>query len=175
MGLKDGMVYEKIYIFYKELLLTLTPEDIVYYFNLKVFGTTQSGKDALPKFGHPTSVCSYKKALSYFMPNKLLGWNIQSMSGNPTKSVLVNVVINKVKKIKVCKQGISSRARRALTIDKFKFLMYKLNESNYPKWKYAIPALCVFQYHLISSIDDTCQFMMNGLIVHEIFPLALCG
>ena len=27
------------------------------------------------------------------------------MSGNPTKSVLVNEVINKVKKMEVCKEG----------------------------------------------------------------------
>ena len=79
MGLKDGIVYEKNYIFSKEHLLTFTPEDIVRYFNLKVFGMTQPDKDALPKFRRSTSLCFYKKALSYFMPIKLLGWNVDLM------------------------------------------------------------------------------------------------
>ena len=39
-----------------------------------------------------------KKAISYFVPKKLLGWNAKSKSGNPTKSVLVNNLINKVNK-----------------------------------------------------------------------------
>ena len=38
------------------------------------------------------------------------------MSGNPTKSVSVNEVINKVKKMEVRRQGKSSQARQALTI-----------------------------------------------------------
>ena len=50
------------------------------------------------------------------------------MSRNPTKSVLVNEVINKVKKMEVHKQGKSLQARRALTIEEFKFLMFMLNE-----------------------------------------------
>ena len=36
------------------------------------------------------------KVLSYLMPYKLFGWNVELISGNPTKSVLVNEVINKV-------------------------------------------------------------------------------
>ena len=117
-------------------------------------------KDALPKFKHLTSLCFYKKALSFFMLNKLLGWNVELMGGNPTKSVIVNEVINKVKKMEVYKQGKSSQARRALkTIDKFKFLMNSLKRSNDLKQKYAIPVLCEFLFHLIARIHhDTCQF-----------------
>ena len=114
MGLKDGTVYKKDHVFSKDHLLTLTPEDIVCYFNIKVFGTIQPDEDTLPKLGRSTSLCFYKKSLSYFMPNKLLGWNVDTMSGNPTKSVLVNEVINKVKKMEVSKQGKSSQARKII-------------------------------------------------------------
>ncbi len=44
-GLKDGRVYDKHFVFEKEHLLTLTPEDFVSYFNLKVFGTTNPDED----------------------------------------------------------------------------------------------------------------------------------
>ena len=40
------------------------------------------------------------------MPNKLLGWNVQIMSGNPMESVIVNEIINEVKKMEVMRQGI---------------------------------------------------------------------
>ena len=39
------------------------------------------------------------------MPNKLLGWNVQIMSGNPMESVIVNEIINEVKKMEVRRQG----------------------------------------------------------------------
>lgn len=175
MGLKDGTVYDKHFIFEKEHLLTLTPEDVVSYFNLKVFGTTDPDEDACPKLGRSSSLCFYKKAISYFMPNKLLGWNVETMSGNPTKSVTVNEVINKVKKMEVRRQGKSSQARRALTIEEFKFMISMMRKSNDPMKKIGVPALCAFQFHLIARIDDTCQFMLNELRGHDLFPFALCG
>ena len=175
MGLKDGRVYDKNFIFENEHLLTLTPEDVVCYFNLKVFGTPNPAEDSCPKLGRSSSLCFYKKAISFFMPNKLLGWNVQIMSGNPTKSVIVNEVINKVKKMEVRRQGKSSQARRALTIEEFKFMISMMRKSEDPMKKIAVPALCSFQFHLIARIDDTCQFMLNELRAHDLFPFALRG
>ena len=175
MGLKDGRVYDKNFIFENEHLLTLTPEDVVCYFNLKVFGTPNPSEDSCPKFGRSSSLCFYKKAISFFMPNKLLGWNVQIMSGNPTKSVIVNEVINKVKKMEVRRQGKSSQARQALTIEEFKFMISMMRKSEDPMKKIAVPALCSFQFHLIVRIDDTCQFMLNELCAHDLFPFALHG
>ena len=175
MGLKDGFVYPKNISFETEHILTLTPEDIVSYFNLKVFGTTEPDQDCTPKLGRSSSLLYYKKAISYFMPNKLLGWNVATSSGNPTKSVLVNNLINKVKKMEVRKQGKDSQARRPLTIDEFKYTVRKLKDGDDDVWRYALPALCSFQFHLIARIDDTCQFMMNELVVHDLFPFALRG
>ena len=82
MSLKDGTVYDKSFIFENEHLLTLTPEDVVCYFNLKVFGTPNPSEDSCPKFGRSSSLCFYKKAISFFTPNKLLGWNVQIMNGD---------------------------------------------------------------------------------------------
>ena len=58
--------------------------------------------------------------------------------------MLVNKVINKVKKMEVCKQGKSSQARRALTIEELKLLMNKVKESEDPVREFGIPALCSF-------------------------------
>ena len=40
--------------------------------------------------------------------------------------------------------------------------------------KIGVPALCAFQFHLIARIDDTCQFMLNELRGHYLFPFTLC-
>ena len=109
------------------------------------------------------------------MPYKLLGWNVGSKSGNPMKSVIVNNVINKIKKMEVRKQGKEIQARCPLTIDEFKFTVKKLKDVDDFVWRYALPALYSFQFHLIARIDDTCQFMRNELMVHDLFPFGLRG
>ena len=39
------------------------------------------------------------------MPNKLIGWNVVTQTGNPTRSVPVNQLIKDVKKAEVRRQG----------------------------------------------------------------------
>ena len=52
------------------------------------------------------------------MPNKLLGWNVAMQTGNPTRSVPVNQLIEDVNKAEVQRQRKSSCARRPLEYDK---------------------------------------------------------
>ena len=62
MGLQDGTVYPKQTTFFEtDHILTLTTEDIVCYFNLKVFETTDPDKDSTPKLGRSLSLLFYKK------------------------------------------------------------------------------------------------------------------
>ena len=61
MSLKDGNIYTRIYIFQNSYLLTLSPEDIVCYFNMKAFGTMYPDDDATLKFGRYSSLMFYKK------------------------------------------------------------------------------------------------------------------
>ena len=49
MSLKDGTVYPKNFSFDHEHIPTLTPEDIISYFHLKVFGMTDPDKGSKPK------------------------------------------------------------------------------------------------------------------------------
>jgi hypothetical protein len=97
MGLKDGRLYDKNIIFSKEHLLTLTPSDICKFFCLKVYGCEVPDGDAKPTQGRSTSLESYKKNISYFMPNRLMAWNVGSQQENPTQSVSVNELIKNKK------------------------------------------------------------------------------
>ena len=116
MSLKDGVMYERNRIFTNEHLLTLTPNDVVEFFCLKVYGTPHPDADAMPKFGRSTSLESYKKHISYFMPNCLICWDVQNMRGNPTRSIAVNKLINEIKKEEVRKRGKKTVARRPLEL-----------------------------------------------------------
>ena len=101
MSLKDGVMYNRDHTFTDEHLLTLTPDDIVEFFNLKVYGTPHPDANAMPKYGRSTSLESYKKHISYFMPNCLICWDVQNNRGNPTRSISVNSLINQIKKEEV--------------------------------------------------------------------------
>ena len=81
-------------------MLSLTPADVC-FFPLKAFGTPTADADAKPMCGRSSSLESYNKEISLFMPNRLIGWNVQTKQGNPTKSVAVNNLIKKIKKIEV--------------------------------------------------------------------------
>jgi hypothetical protein len=65
--------------------------------------------------------------------------------------------------MEVRKKGKESQAKRPLTIDEFKFTLKYLRKDGDHLKKYALTALCAFQFHLIARIDDTCQFHMNEL------------
>ena len=99
MSFKDGINYLPTYDFSKLELAKVVPEDIVRWMCLKVYGTPDPTHDANPTLGRSTSIAYAKKAISYFMPNKLMQWNEMTDPpvGNPTKSAAVNDLIKLVK------------------------------------------------------------------------------
>jgi hypothetical protein len=64
------------------------------------------------------------------MPNCVMPWNPVSGQGNPTRSIEVNTLIKKVKKKEVRKQGVASKARRAITHVEFRRMQSILREKN---------------------------------------------
>jgi hypothetical protein len=69
-------------------------------------------------------------------------WNAISGQGNPTRSIEVNTLIKKVKKKEVRrKEGISSKARRAVAHVEFRRMQSILREKNDVLRHYGIPSL----------------------------------
>ena len=62
--------------------------------------------------------------------------NVQTKEGNPTKSVAINNLIKKVKKLEVRKLGVSSQARRSLEIEELGFILDLLRKDPDPVKKY---------------------------------------
>ena len=73
-------------------------------FCLKVYGSTKPDADAMPHFRRSTLLEANKKHISYCMSNKLIGWNNELKTGNPTRSVPANQLIRDVKKAQLRKR-----------------------------------------------------------------------
>ena len=116
MSLKDGVIYGKNHISEYSHILTLIPRDICNYFHLKAFGTASPDDNATSKLGISSSLIFYKKPISYYMTNKLMGWNVETKHGNPTKSIKVNQLIQKVQRMETRKQGKRSQAKMPFTV-----------------------------------------------------------
>ena len=97
----------------------LTPEHIYRWMCTKVYGMPDPSPEDNPTHGWASSLMYYKKAISYFMPNKLMPWNAITREGNPTRSIDVNDLIKAVKKKEVLKQGTPSNADRPLEEQEF--------------------------------------------------------
>ena len=137
---------------------------------MQVFSTETPADDANP-IARSTSVEFWKKALSFYMTNRLMPWNEISGVGNPTRSAEINDLIKYIKKKEVQKQGVQSKARRALTHDEFKNTLLELKSYNRttegastsPIWNYGIPASMCLQFHMIARIDDTMHIKFESV------------
>ena len=56
-------------------LLSITPEDICRYMNLKAYGKEQPEENDLPVKGRSNTLRAIKKKMSYFMPRKNNVWD----------------------------------------------------------------------------------------------------
>ena len=102
--------------FEPDVLGTLTPKQVERWMNISVFGMADPPNGANPTCGRSASLEFYKKAVSFFMPNKLMAWNSLTNTGNPTRSLEVNNLIKRVRKHEVRRTGKASQARRKFSI-----------------------------------------------------------
>jgi hypothetical protein len=93
--------YAKDYAFSPEELGTVTSINVKKYMRYQAYGTVEPGPDDQPLHVRSGSLFFWKKAISHFMPNKLMAWNALAQVGNPTRSVKVNVLIKAVQKKEV--------------------------------------------------------------------------
>jgi hypothetical protein len=83
--------------FTDEELFCITPELVYAFFAKKVYGTaTPNYAMDNPTEGRSDTLKFAKKAISFFMPNRLMPWNAKTRTGNPTCSIPVNNLIKQV-------------------------------------------------------------------------------
>jgi hypothetical protein len=106
------------------------------------------------------------------MPNKILTWDVRSGSGNPTKSVPVNDIVNTVRKMECRKQGHPSCAKcdmkRYESHKTMRILEYKTG--NYDM-QGKVPMILKLQFHIIARTDDITNLETGDLRSHDKFSV----
>ena len=91
----------------------------------KAHGIPDPGPNDNPTEGRSSALAFAKKVISYFMPNKLMSWNVLANPpvGNPIKSIAANNLLKIVEKKEVRRQDKPSQARKPFTEDEYEFVM----------------------------------------------------
>jgi hypothetical protein len=72
MSFHHGKVYKKEQVYTPAQLLFITPNDGLRWMNFRCFGTPDPPSDANPTLAWSNTFKFWKKALSSFMPNRLM-------------------------------------------------------------------------------------------------------
>jgi hypothetical protein len=103
MSFKDNYKYDKNHHFSNEELLNIAPDEVLAWMRNRTLGDivqseVKQGTEFKLRSG---SLAVMKKALSWYMVDKITGWSARTSSGNPTKSTEVNEFIQFIKKMEV--------------------------------------------------------------------------
>ena len=88
-----GQPFARNYISIDEELNAITPAHVLQWMNFKTFGTIIPAVDANPISARSSSLQYWKKAVSFFHPNRLMVWSAGRNEGNPTRSKEINNLI----------------------------------------------------------------------------------
>lgn len=81
-----------------------------------------------PVHARCSSLQYYKKAVSFFIPNRHQPWNSITNTGNPTKSKEVNSLLKAVKKKEMRRlSSAPSKADQALTLEEYEQALTIIN------------------------------------------------
>jgi hypothetical protein len=113
-------------VFAEDHLAAISADDILRWMNFKTFGTPFPDPDANPTGCCSSTILSWKKSISFFIPNKHHPWESLLCRGNPTRSSEILDLIKYIKKKEVRRQGVASQARRPLTLGEFRAIFQAL-------------------------------------------------
>jgi hypothetical protein len=153
--------------------LTLTDTEVMRWFNVRVWGHPDPALDhAYVPLVRSNSILSWKKHISFFMPNKMQPWDHIGNSGNPTRCNAMASLIKQVRRMEARGIGKPSEARDSISEVQFRLMnqVFLDTDASSIVEKYGIPALTKFQFHMISRIDDSTLFFAHHLKPHDNYP-----
>ena len=162
--------YDDDYQFTQAQLASVTADDFMRYVKFRVYGDENAPEDANPVGARAHSIQMWKKAISYFMPNRNHPWNEISLTGNPTRCREIGALISRVKKKQTRGLGRPSQVRREIKEPEFRHMLNVLRTDNNFITRYGYPALLVMQFSMIGRVDDACKWSAQNLKQHELFP-----
>ena len=174
MSFINGVHYDATASFTRDEFLAITADQVAAYLNKKAYGNPSPSPDDRPHHMRAASLAYHKKAISQFMPLRIMAWDDINLRGNPTRSTAVNDVITRVKKYEVRQEGFSSKARRALEWEDFYSLLWLVCHlyATVDLWYYLTAVLCL-QWQIIGRIDDVMKLGKGTLLFNTREPAAL--
>lgn len=169
-----GVIYDaKRETFTRDQLLEIQPNDLKRYFGMLAYGDPDYdiNKGHRPVHARSSCISQYKKAISYYMPNRVATWC--NGQGNPTKSAECNDIIKEIKKFEVRGEGCPPNDKRPLRENEFRKTIELLKALESFDHHYKYPTMCLWQYHLICRIDDVVHFEREDPRGHPDFDFAL--
>lgn len=146
-------------------LANVTPEQVVQYFTFKAYGVNNPTPNMLPLKFRSSTFYMWKKAISFFMPNKHMQWNELSRQGNPTMSQAVNAFIKKIQKLECRGLAKESKVTRPFVDDEFIFIINSIEKSHQlmPYKKYFTSAYFRYQVSMIARVDDVAHLEISHI------------
>lgn len=168
----DGCRHPQDATFTPERLRQITPKDVERFLNFKAYGVEVPTQDDHPTSSRSTTLQFAKKAISFFMPDKIHPWDHVNRFGNPTRSPIIGQVIKKVRKAEVRGLGADRRDCRDFTPGEMTFIQtnFRENPTNGNVTKYGVPAFVNFEIHLLTRTDCSSQLQTSKLTTHREYP-----
>ena len=156
--------------FTKAELKAVNPKKIMKFLKLRIYDDADADPDVVPpKRYRSNTVKSWKKAWSWFMPNKMMNWDEVTKRGNPTRCSEINALIGSLIKMEVARRGMPSKARRALTNDEYQVLIGQLAVGD-SVFGACLCGYFAFQVSMIARVDDTAKFRRPDLQIYQPYP-----
>ena len=158
--------FGKEHKFTKAELKAVNPKKIMKFVKLRVYDDEDADPDVVPPVRYRSNtIKTWKKAWSWFMPNKLTNWDEVTKRGNPTRCAELNNMIGSMIKMEVSRRGMPSQARRALTTDEYTLLicLMAVGDSFFGA---CLCAYFAFQVCMIARVDDTTKFRRPDLQIY---------
>ncbi len=148
----------------EEELSAVQDKDVAAYLNLMAFGVENPGHLDRPTLVRSNTLAYLKKAISYYIPRKMMQWDDLKGGGNPTKSRIVNEVIKAVKKFEVRGEGKPSQAVRELQYEEMQQLLTLTKQGTVRAVRnLKICSLLTLQWQLIARIDDVSHLRFSDI------------
>ena len=169
--LHNGRQYRPGHKWRKSELLAITPEKIMRYLLIKIYGDEDANFDEDPPLHHRrNSVLFWKKAWSYFMLDQNHQWSEITKTGNPTRSAVLNKLLRAMKKMEAARRGKPSMARRSFIPKEFERLVSLCETHENPEVGAWLASYVTFQLHMIARLDDTAKFRLPDLKSFQKYP-----
>jgi hypothetical protein len=97
---RDNVTYSRDEKFSEEHIRSITADDVVKWLKYKAYRTDTPTDDDKPVFARSTTLFFDKKAISSFIVNKHMKYNVETNTGNPTTAPAVNALIKDIKNTK---------------------------------------------------------------------------